>query len=125
MLTRPTAAELGVTDRLDPEQSIMGGAKYLARLRERLPPEIQGNHRRWIALAAYNVGMGHIHDARELARRMNKDPNLWHDLAEVLPLLSRREYYRTLKHGYARGGEPVRYVNRIRHYRDILERTLR
>ena len=125
MLTQTTAAELGVTDRLDVEQSIMGGAKYLDRQRERLPPEIQGKHRRWIALAAYNVGMGHIHDARELARRFNKNPNLWHDLAEVLPLLSRKEYYRTLKHGYARGGEPVRYVNRIRHYRDILEQRLR
>lgn len=124
MLTRPTAREVGIEDRLDPEESIRGGARYLSRLRDRLPMEIQEPDRTWIALAAYNVGMAHLQDARKLAQRLDKNPNVWRDLSEVLPLLSQKKYYRTLKYGYARGREPVRYVNRIRDYRDLLEQTL-
>ncbi|MFO8155994.1 MAG: membrane-bound lytic murein transglycosylase MltF, partial [Thiohalospira sp.] len=68
MLTRTTAAELGIRNRLDPEQSITGGARYLARLRERVPEEVEEPDRTWFALAAYNIGMSHIYDARRLAR---------------------------------------------------------
>jgi membrane-bound lytic murein transglycosylase F len=125
MLTRPTAKAMGVKDRLNPEQSIRGGAKYLARLRGRLPDSVQEPDRTFFALAAYNVGMAHLRDARTLARRLGKEPDLWSGISEVLPLLAQRKHYRTLKHGYARGREPVRYVNRIRNYRDILEQTLR
>lgn len=121
MLTLPTARELGVQDRLDPEQSIAAGARYLVGLRQRLPGDIQEPDRTWIALAAYNVGMGHLYDARTLARRLGKDPDQWRQLSEVLPLLAERRHFRTLKHGYARGSEPVRYVNRIRDYQDMLE----
>lgn len=124
MLTKPTAREVGIKNRLDPEQSILGGAGYLTRLRDRLPEEIKEPDRTWIALAAYNVGMGHLYDARTLSRRLEKNPDVWRDLSEVLPLLSQKQYYRTLKHGYARGREPVRYVNRIRDYLDILERSV-
>ncbi|HEY5648079.1 MAG TPA: transglycosylase SLT domain-containing protein, partial [Nitrospiria bacterium] len=120
----PTAKEVGVSNRLDPEQSVRGGAKYLDNIRRRLPEEMAEPDRTWIALAAYNVGMGHVRDARELARRLKKDPDQWSSLSEVLPLLSQKKYYKTLKHGYARGREPVLYVNRIRNYRDILEKTL-
>jgi membrane-bound lytic murein transglycosylase F len=77
-----------------------------------------------MALAAYNVGFGHLTDARELAARLNKNPDKWSDLAEVLPLLTRKQYYQTLQHGYARGYEPVTYVQRIRDYQDILEKEL-
>lgn len=124
MLTRPTAKEVGVTNRLDPEQSLVGGARYLKKLRQRLPDDIVEPDRTWIALAAYNVGMGHVWDARTLARRLGKDPDRWSGLSEVLPLLSQKKYYKTVKYGYARGREPVRYVNRIRDYRDILEKTI-
>jgi membrane-bound lytic murein transglycosylase F len=124
MLTQNTAAGLGIEDRLDPQQSIMGGAKYLARLYHRLNPSIEEPDRTWIALAAYNVGLSHVHDAQELARNMGKNPFLWNDLKTVLPLLAQQRYYRQLKHGYARGREPVRYVQRIRHFHDLLERTL-
>lgn len=122
MLTKRTAKELDVKNRMDPQQSILGGAKYLSRIIERLPEEIPRPDRLWFALAAYNIGMGHIWDARTLAERLGKDPNTWVDMQTVLPLLSQRTYYRTLKHGYARGTEPVRYVQRIREYHDILER---
>ncbi|HHM05199.1 MAG TPA: membrane-bound lytic murein transglycosylase MltF [Gammaproteobacteria bacterium] len=124
MLTLTTARELGLKSRLDPKSSIYGGARYLARIRDRLPASLPEPDRSWAALAAYNVGYGHLMDARELATRFGKNPDAWSDLAEVLPLLAQKRHYSTVKHGYARGLEPVLYVNRIRNYRDMLERAL-
>ena len=124
MLTRRTARSLGVQNRLDARESIMGGARYLERMLKRVPDSVIGPDRLWFALAAYNVGFGHLRDARVLAQRLGRDPDTWRDLKEVLPLLSRKQYYTTLKHGYARGGEPVRYVERVRNYLDILEQRL-
>ena len=124
MLTRMTAKSLGVENRLNAKESIFGGAKYLAKMKSRLDEKIKEPDRTWIALAAYNVGFGHILDAQELAAIFGKDPNTWRDLKEVLPLLRLKKYYKTLKHGYARGLEPVRYVQRIRDYLDILEKVL-
>lgn len=120
MLTRVTAGEVGVDDRLDARQSIFGGAEYLNKLRKRLPEELAEPDRTWFALAAYNVGMGHMWDARALARQLGKDPNSWADIKTVLPLLTQKRYYKSLKYGYARGHEPVRYVARIRDFEDVL-----
>ena len=120
MLTLRTARQVGVKSRLNAEESILGGAKYLSQLLERVPQDVQGDDRLWFALAAYNVGMGHMYDARTLARRFGKNPNKWIDLQTVLPHLSEPQYYKTLKHGYARGSEPVIYVQRIREFYDIL-----
>ena len=124
MLTLTTAKEVGIENRLDPEQSIRGGTQYLAKLLKRIPKSVKGPDRIWFALAAYNVGMGHIYDARALAKRHGKNPDSWADIAATLPLLSQKKYYKTVKHGYARGGEPVRYVQRIRGYQDILIQNL-
>ncbi|MDQ2695256.1 MAG: membrane-bound lytic murein transglycosylase MltF [Pseudomonadota bacterium] len=124
MLTRTTASELGVADRHDPVQSIPAAALYLRRLLHRLPASVTGDDRLWFALAAYNVGLGHIWDARKLARRLGKNPDAWMDLKTVLPLLARKRYYQSLKHGYARGTEPVAFVQRVRDFQDILERHL-
>ncbi len=124
MLTLKTARELKIYNRLDPVQSIIGGACYLAKIRKRLPKSIKEPNREWFMLAAYNVGFGHLMDARELAKRFGKNPDNWQDIAHVFPLLSRKKYYRHLKHGYARGWEPVIYVQRIRNYMDILQQTL-
>jgi membrane-bound lytic murein transglycosylase F len=125
MLTQNTAASLGVKNRLNPAASIRGGAKYLAHMETRLSDAIAPEDRIWFALAAYNIGLAHVRDARKLAQRLGRDPNRWRDLNQVLPLLSKRRYYRTLAHGYARGLEPVRYVRRIRNYANILRfRTL-
>lgn len=66
--------------------------------------------------------MGHIWDARKLATQLNKNPDRWQELSEVLPLLSQKKYYKNLKYGYARGGEPVNYVKNIRDYQDMLEK---
>ena len=124
MLTLPTAREVGIKSRLDARQSILGGTRYLVELKQRLPTSITEPDRTWIALAAYNVGMGHVYDARTLARRLDKDPDSWNELMTVLPLLAQKRYYKTVKYGYARGREPVRYVQRIRNFQDILERTV-
>jgi membrane-bound lytic murein transglycosylase F len=122
MLTEETAASMGIQDRGDPAKSIHGGAKYLAHLLKRMPKSITGENRIKFALAAYNVGMGHLHDAQELARIQGKDPNSWQSLRETLPLLAEKRYYKTLTYGYARGQEPVQYVAAILTYRDILEK---
>jgi len=120
MLTRNTARELGVKNRLDPKQSIFGGSRYLAKLRERLGDDVQEPDRTWLALAAYNVGFGHLTDARKITAQMGGNPNLWLDVKEALPLLSQKRYYRHTRHGYARGQEPVDYVQNIRRYYDVL-----
>ena len=125
MLTRNTASSLGIQNRSDPTKSIEGGARYFQNLEKQLPVHIGKPDRIWIALAAYNVGMGHIKDAQYLARRMGKNPNSWNDLKTILPLLSKKTYYKTLQYGYARGWEPVQYVKRIRSYHALLEQYLR
>ena len=124
MLTLPTAKSLGVKSRLNPYENIMAGAKHFSDMLKSFNDEVENPDRTWLALAAYNVGRGHLHDAQELARRLRKNPYLWSDMREVLPLLSNKKYYKTLKYGYARGREPVKYVQRIRNYRDILENKL-
>ena len=120
MLTEDTADAMGVTNRLDPKQSILAGSKYLLRQMEILPPRIAEPDRTWFALAAYNVGYGHLEDARVLAQRQGLNPNAWPDLKRSLPLLSKAEFHTSIKHGYARGGEPVIFTENIRTYYDIL-----
>ncbi len=123
MLTQETAADLGV-DRLDPFGSIEGGARYLGKLIRRMPSYIEEPDRNWLALAAYNVGYSHLEDARKLAVELGRNPSTWAGVKSVLPLLSQPRYYRGLRHGYARGNEPVVYVERIRNYYDLLAETV-
>ncbi|XKE44854.1 membrane-bound lytic murein transglycosylase MltF [Halomonas organivorans] len=120
MLTNATASDLDVDDRLDPAQSIDGGARYLRELKDRLPESITGEDRLFMALAAYNVGLGHLYDARRLTEMQGGDPDAWTDVREALPLLQEREWYSKTRYGYARGGEPVIYVRNIRRYYEIL-----
>ena len=120
MLTLRTAKELGVKNRLDPKQSIFGGAKYLAKLRKRMPDNIAEPDRTWMALAAYNVGYGHLTDARKLTKLDGGDSTRWMDVKDYLPRLSQKRYYKQTRHGYARGNEPVSYVQNIRRYFDVL-----
>jgi membrane-bound lytic murein transglycosylase F len=121
MLTRPTARDLGVTDRTDPLQSLRGGARYLKSLRRRLPADITEPDRTWLALAAYNVGMGHLEDARIITQSQGGDPDRWDDVKARLPLLQKSSYYLLARRGYARGKEAVTYVENIRHYDKILQ----
>lgn len=124
MLTQETAGAFGITNRLDPKPNVFAGAKHLASLRARLPAEIAEPERSWFALAAYNVGFGHLQDAQTLAAKLGRNPHSWADMKTVLPLLEEAEYYRQLQYGYARGNEPVRYVDRVREYEDVLLNAL-
>lgn len=119
MLTQPVAKSLGVTNRLDAKQNIYAGAKFQAKMKK-MVAEVSEPDRSWLALAAYNVGRGHFRDAQSLARKMNKNPDHWAEMKEILPLLSQKKYYKDLRYGYARGNEPVRYVTRIRNYDGLL-----
>jgi membrane-bound lytic murein transglycosylase F len=121
MLTLETAKEMNVSNRLDPLQSLEGGVAYFLKLKARLPKRIIDPDRTLFALAAYNVGFGHLEDARVLTARHGKNPDLWADVREHLPLLSKKKYYSTLKYGYARGNEPVIYVDNIRYYKSYLQ----
>ena len=119
-VTQATAREMGIESRMDPEDSIRAGVRYLARLRDRFG-EIQDERERLLfALASYNIGYGHVRDAQEIARSKGLDANNWDNLKTVLPLLRRPEYYRQTRYGYARGTEPVRYLSHILTYYDIL-----
>lgn len=120
MLTLRTAQAMGVSDRLDPKQSIAGGAKYIVHVKSQLPESIKEPDRTWFALAAYNVGGGHLEDARKLTEAEGLDPNKWLDVQKILPRLSQKQWYSKTRYGYARGGEPVHFVRNIRRYYDIL-----
>ena len=122
MLTEDTADHLGVTNRLDVHESIRAGARYLADRMDQLPRDVRGRDRQWLALAAYNLGMGHLNGARHFAVGLKRDPGSWYEMKTVLPLLARPEYYNRLKAGRARGGEAVILVENIRTYFDILAR---
>ncbi|MDH5512795.1 MAG: membrane-bound lytic murein transglycosylase MltF [Gammaproteobacteria bacterium] len=120
MLTEDTATFLGIKDRTDVAQSIDGAARYIKNLVERMPPGITEPDRLWMALAAYNVGLNHLEDARILTQKQGRDPNKWNDVKNYLPWLADEEWHSKTRFGYARGIEPVRFVNRVRTYYDVL-----
>ncbi|HEX4895402.1 MAG TPA: membrane-bound lytic murein transglycosylase MltF [Solimonas sp.] len=119
-LTLDTAALLGVANREDPAQSIDGGARYFLQMRNQLPPEIQEPDRTWMALAGYNMGIGHLYDARKLTQKLGGNPNHWVDVRRHLPLLTQARYYSQAKHGYARSLQALTYVGNVRTYYDML-----
>lgn len=120
MLTLTTAKQMGIKSRLNAEQSIQGGAKYFKQMIERMPDRIPYPDRTWFALASYNVGLGHLNDARKITQADGGDPDRWVDVKERLPLLKQKKYYQHTTYGYARGDEPVHYVENIRRYYDTL-----
>lgn len=122
MLTRNTASHIGIDNRLSAEQSIEGGARYFRQVLGMIPDDVSEPDRTWFALASYNVGFGHLEDARRLAESAGRNPHRWLDVKEFLPLLSQKEWYSQTRHGYARGHEPVLYVQNIRRYYDVLAR---
>jgi membrane-bound lytic murein transglycosylase F len=120
MLTLPTAKQMGIKSRLDVEQSIRGGAKYIKQLIDRMPARVPEPDRLWFALASYNIGLGHLNDARTITKQQGGDPDRWVEVKERLPLLKQKKYYKKTRYGYARGDEPVNYVENIRRYYDTL-----
>jgi membrane-bound lytic murein transglycosylase F len=121
MLTRITADELGVEDRNSAQQSLRGGARFFKDLLRRLPADIEEPDRTSMALAAYNIGMGHLEDARILAQQAGGDPHLWPDVRAQLPQLQHPEFFALTKFGFADGPQAVTYVDNIRHYEGMLK----
>ena len=121
MLTEATTEYLGLEDRTDPRTSIFGGAQYYARQTERVADTVDEPDRTWMALAAYNVGFNHLKSARKIVEWQGGNPDLWIDVRKALPLLAQRKWYERLPTGYARGWEPVLYVNNIRSYYNIMK----
>ena len=120
-VTLGTAKDMGITNRLDPYQSIMAGSKYLSKLHDRFD-DIEDSYQRLIfSIASYNIGYYHIRDAQDIAELKGFDKNDWHSIKKVLPLLTKRKYYNATKYGYARGYETVNYVTKILTYYDILK----
>jgi membrane-bound lytic murein transglycosylase F len=119
MLTHETAKELGVQNRTDPQQSIEAGILYFYQRLGKFS-NIAEPDRTWFALASYNIGLGHLQDARRLTRQQGLDGDKWMDVKTILPKLSKQAWYRQTKYGEARGGESVIYVENIRNYYDLL-----
>jgi membrane-bound lytic murein transglycosylase F len=120
MLTDETAERLQVKNRLDARDSILGGARYFALLKEALHPRIAEPDKTYLALAAYNLGLGHLEDARIVAQQSKLNPDKWQDVRQVLGKLAEPETFNALKHGYARGFEALQLVDNVRNYYDIL-----
>ena len=120
MLTRATANELGLEDRTDPRESLRGGARFFKNLLRRLPSDIREPDRTSMALAAYNIGMGHLEDARIMTQQAGGDPHLWPDVRAHLPKLQNPDYFPLTKFGFAEGEQAATYVDNIRHYEGLL-----
>jgi len=98
----------------DPETGIEAGVVYLDWLRDRFPGDLNVRDRLWFALASYNAGLGHVRDARRLARQQGWNPDKWFGHVDrAMLLLAKPEYHKKSKHGYVRGSEPVNYVRNI------------
>ena len=121
MLMPDTARSLGVTDPMDARQSIEGGARYFLKVREQIPKRIREPDRSWFAIASYNMGYGHLEDARVITQKRGGNPDLWEDVGANLPLLSDEAWYLTAKNGYARGWEAFYTVERVREFVKVLE----
>jgi len=123
-VTQRTAEDMGIEDRMDPEQSIRAGVGYLASLYDWFDDIEDEEDRLRFALASYNVGYGHVRDAQDILRERGEDTQSWSSLRESLPLLRMPEFYSKTRFGYARGTEPVRYVENVLTYYDILKKKI-
>ncbi|HVG23503.1 MAG TPA: transglycosylase SLT domain-containing protein [Thermoanaerobaculia bacterium] len=121
-----TARELRVNPH-DPRQSIEGACRYLWKFDHHFDDVSREDDRTRLVLASYNVGLGHVEDARRLAKKYGDDPSKWEDVAYWLIRKSKRSVYNdpVVKYGFARGTEPVDYVERIMdrfgHYQQFVE----
>jgi membrane-bound lytic murein transglycosylase F len=121
MLTEHTAQMVDIANREDPMQSIDGGAKYLQQMIDKLPARIPSQDRLWMALAAYNIGFGHLEDARVITQMNGGNPDSWTEVREHLPLLTDEKWHSRVRRGYARGDVPVQYVDNVKRYYQLLQ----
>jgi membrane-bound lytic murein transglycosylase F len=122
-----TAEYFGVNHITDPQTQIRAGARYLKWLENRFEDISDPEQRIKFTIASYNAGIGHVIDARNLARKHGKDPNVWDNNVDFFILnKSNPDYYcdTTVKYGYFRGVETFKYVNQImqryKHYQNMV-----
>ena len=118
MLTKRTADMLGV-NRLNPTESILGASKYITQLSKKY---IKYNKDTMMSmtLGAYNVGPGHVNDIIKLAMKDNANIENWLTLKKYLLKLHKKQFYKNMKYGYARGWEAVQYIENDKQYYDII-----
>lgn len=121
MLTPATAESLGVADPTNARQNVMAGARYFLKVFREIPRHIPEPDRTWFAVAAYNVGFGHVEDARVLAQSRGENPDSWADVKHELPLLAVPEWFVRTKSGYCEGRQPVEYVTHVQRFLKLLE----
>jgi len=120
MLTQDTAAMVDVADRGDPRESVFGGAHYFRIVLAKLPERIPEPDRTWLAVAAYNLGFGHLEDARIITEIQGGDPDRWDHVRARLPLLADEAWHSRVKRGFARGHVGVKYTDNVRRYYELL-----
>lgn len=121
MLMPVTAKKMGVNNVFSPKENILAGARYLRYMTERIPQRIPDPDRTWMAMAAYNIGIGHLEDARIITQMRRKNPDHWPDVRVNLPRLADPSWHSRVKRGYANGQETVQFVERVTQFTAILE----
>jgi membrane-bound lytic murein transglycosylase F len=121
MLTEHTSQIVGIADRSDAWESILGGSRYFRRVLDKFPTRIPVEDRLMLATAAYNIGFGHVEDARILTEAEGGNPDSWLEVRDHLPLLADEAWHRRVRRGYAPGQIPVDYVENVRRYRALLD----
>ena len=123
-----TAKEFGFKNHntlKDPDTGLHAGVKYLQWVQKRFDHELPVKDRMWFTLAAYNAGVGHVRDARRLAKQKGWNSNRWFNNVERAMLLLRlKKYYRKARFGFVRGREPVNYVRKIKQHYEAYRKLL-
>ncbi|HUQ08704.1 MAG TPA: transglycosylase SLT domain-containing protein [Steroidobacteraceae bacterium] len=120
MLMPITATKMGVKNVFAFDENILGGARYLQYMKERIPKRIHDPDRTWLAMAAYNIGIGHLEDARIITQMRKKNPDRWSDVRANLHRLSDPVWHQRVKRGYANGRETLQFVERVSQFAAIL-----
>lgn len=121
MLMPLTVTKMGVKNVFSPDENIMAGSRYLLLMKERIPKRIRDPDRTLLAMAAYNIGIGHLEDARIITQMRKKNPDRWADVRANLPRLADPHWHTRVKRGYANGRETAQFVERVSQFAAILE----
>ena len=124
MLMPLTVTKMGVKNVFAPDENILAGSRYLLHMKDRIPKRIRDPDRTLLAMAAYNIGIGHLEDARIITQMRKKNPDKWSDVRANLPRLSDPVWHQRVKRGYANGRETAQFVERVSQFAAILEASV-